>query len=156
VNQRERVESPGSQLSINRLWVNRLTPLDLQRNCRFSAAFGNIEPFIGESATHAIQHALANQVPDCSFHNTPRGRCREINLLLGAKQVLQFRVYAPVKLFEVAASVTNHRLGHCGERFGRYLNRPGDKKFDRFGHATVDELELGAQFLQRMILYPKG
>jgi hypothetical protein len=77
-------------------------------------------------------------------------------LLLSFEEVLQFRVHASVKLFEIAASVTNHRFGHRGERFRRYLNRPGDKEFDRFRHAMVDELGLGAQFLQRMIPYPKG
>jgi len=156
VNQGECVKSAGSQLSIDRQRVNRLAPLDLQRRGGFSAAFGDVEPFIGEGTTHAVEDALADEVPDCSFHNAPRRGGREINLPLSSKEVLQFRVHTSVKLFEIAASVTDHGFGHRGERFRRYFNRSGDKEFDRFRHAIVDELGLGAQFLQRMIPYPKG
>ena len=64
VGQRDGVEFAGRQLAIDVLRVDMFSPFHLEGLGVFSTALCNIEPFVGERAAHAAQHATIDQVPD--------------------------------------------------------------------------------------------
>ncbi len=62
--QRDRVEFSTGQLSIDILRIDVFSPINLERLGLFSATLCDIEPFIGERAAHAAQHAAISDVSD--------------------------------------------------------------------------------------------
>jgi len=88
MNQSNGVESPARQLVIESFLVDVFAPFDLQRLRFLSATPRNVEPFIGERAAHAAEHALADDVADGCFHYAPGGRGGKKNGLLRSEQFL--------------------------------------------------------------------
>ncbi len=73
VNQDDGVEFSGGEPGIDLLWIDVFSPFDLERLGVFSAAFGDVEPFVGERAAHAAEHAAIDQVADRRLHYAPGG-----------------------------------------------------------------------------------
>jgi len=71
VNQRDGVEFSGRERTIDIFVVDVFSPIDLERFGVFPAASRDIEPFVGERATHAAEHAAINQIADRRFHHAP-------------------------------------------------------------------------------------
>jgi hypothetical protein len=71
MNQGDGVESPAGQLAIDGFLVDVFAPFDLQRLRFLSATPRDVEPFVGERAAHAAEHALAHDVADGCFHHAP-------------------------------------------------------------------------------------
>ncbi len=77
MNQRHGVEFSGGERTIDIFLVDVFSPIDLQWLGVFSAAPGDIEPFIGERSTHAAKQSgaglavVADQVADRRFHHAP-------------------------------------------------------------------------------------
>ena len=51
-------------MSIHCFVIDVFPPIDLQWLGVFAAALGDVEPFVGKGAAHAIDHAATDQVAD--------------------------------------------------------------------------------------------
>ena len=123
MNQRQGIELPGRELLIDVAGANGSTPLKLQSGGFLAATPGNIEPFIRESATHAVEHFFGNQIANGAFHNAPgRGRA-EVNELFRGKELLQLRLHLAVQIFEPLSAVTNHGRAEGAKSFLAHFDR---------------------------------
>ena len=134
VDQGDGVELPGRELSVDRLVIDRLPPLHLQRLGFLPAAARDIEPLVGERAAHAAEDALPNEIADRRLHHAPGRGGGKKNRLLRAKQFLQPRMDLAVKALKGFAAVANHRPGKSGEGFLRNLDRAGHEKLVVWNH----------------------
>ena len=76
------VELSGRELRIDRLVIDGLPPLHLERLGFLAAAARDVEPFVGKSAAHAAEDALPNEIADRRLHHAPgRGSGKKDGLL---------------------------------------------------------------------------
>jgi len=71
VNQRDGIEVARGEFLIERGRVDRFAPFHLERLGGFPAAAADVEPFIREGATHAIEHAARHEISNRRFHYAP-------------------------------------------------------------------------------------
>src|SRR5439155_24442956 len=83
VNEREGVELAGGEFGVHLFNANRRAPRHLERLGGFAAASGDIGPFVGESAAHAVQRFFGDQVADGAFHHAPGGGSAQKDQLPG-------------------------------------------------------------------------
>jgi hypothetical protein len=62
VDEGDGVESPMGQLLVDQFRQDRVAPFDLQGLGFFAAAFAHVEPFVGESAAHAVEDLFLYEV----------------------------------------------------------------------------------------------
>ena len=71
VGQRDGIEFSTGQLSVEIFVVDVLPPFDLKRLGFLPTTPGDIEPFVGERAAHAIQDFFSHEVANCALHHSP-------------------------------------------------------------------------------------
>ena len=64
VDEGDGVELAGGEFFIERLGIDMFAPFDLQRLGVFPAALGDVEPFVGERAAHAVEDAARDEIAD--------------------------------------------------------------------------------------------
>ena len=64
---------PVASFCVDIFVIDVFSPIDLQRLGVFAAAFGDIEPFVGERAAHAAKHTAIDEIPDGRLHHAPGG-----------------------------------------------------------------------------------
>ena len=128
VNKGDGVEFAGGKLGVEQFRQDRLTPFHLEPLGLLAAALGNVEPFVGKRAAHAVEHFLGDEIANGAFHHTPRGGGGEEHRLFGAEKGLELRMNGRVELLEVVAAVADHRLAESGKGFLRNFDRARDEE----------------------------
>ena len=65
------VELTGRQRLADGLWIDGLTPVELEGFGVLAATLGDVVPLVGERAVHAIKHTLTADITQGTFHDTP-------------------------------------------------------------------------------------
>ena len=81
--------------------IDVFSPLDLERLGVLPAAFGDIEPFVGEGAAHAAEDAAIDEVADRRLHHAPGRGGGEKDGLLGAEEFLERGMDVAVEILEM-------------------------------------------------------
>jgi hypothetical protein len=108
-------------------WV---TPLDLKLLGLVATALGDIVPLVGEGSGHAVKDLAFDKVAKGSLHDSPGRGGGDIDGALRVKKLLEPRLNRSVELFEVIATVTDHRLAKGLESFLGDLNGSRAEEFD--------------------------
>ena len=117
------VELSGRELRIDRLGIDRLPPLHLERLGFLAAAPRHVEPFVGKRAAHAAEDALPDEIADRALHHAPGRGGGKKDRLLRAEQRLQPRVNLAVEIFELFAAMPDHRPRKSGQGLLRHFDR---------------------------------
>ena len=138
MNESDGVELSGREFRVDRLVIDRLPPLHLERLGLLAATPGDIEPFVGKRAAHAAEDAVAlTRLRIGRFHHAPGGRGGKKNRLLRAEQCLQARMNLAVEILEILAAMADHRPRKSRERFFRNLDRAGNEEFVVRNHGQI-------------------
>jgi len=111
--------------------LNKLSrlPDTLERLGLFAAALGDVEPFVGERAAHAVEDFFSDEIADGAFHDAPSGRGAEIDELLRVKERLQLGLDFGVKVFEALAAMADHGGAKGAKSLVADFDRPRDMEF---------------------------
>ena len=124
VDECDGVERAGGQTLVDLFRQDGRAPLHLQCLSLLAAAFGHVEPLIGEGTLHAGEHALGHQVADRALHDAPSRRRAEKHQLLREEQCLQIWHHGSVQVFKVLAAMPDHRRAKRLKRLVADLYRP--------------------------------
>lgn len=125
----EGIEFAGGEFGVHLLGEDGAAPIDLEGFGLLAAALGDIEPFVGESAAHAVEDLFGDEVADCSFHDAPGGGGGEINETVGVEELLEAGLDGAIEIFKGLAAVADHGGAEGLESFFADFDRAWDVEF---------------------------
>ena len=129
------VEVSGREFRIERLLVDGLPPLHLERLGFLAAASRHLEPLVGKRAAHTAEDALPNEIADRTLHHTPGRGGGQKNRLLRAKQRLQSGVNLAVEALELIPAMPDHRPRKRRQGLLRHFDRSRGEKLVVWNHS---------------------
>ncbi|MDB6019138.1 MAG: hypothetical protein JWR19_3627 [Pedosphaera sp.] len=130
VDEREGVELAGGEFGIDGGGADGRAPIDLEGFGLLAATQGDVEPFVRESAAHAVEDLFGHEIADGTFHDAPGGGGAEIDQLFGVQEGLQLGLDFGVEVFEALAAMANHRRAESAKRFLADFDRSRNVEFD--------------------------
>ena len=134
----DNIDVPLGKTLTEELRGDRLAPLDLQLVGLVPAALGHIIPLVREGACHAVEDLPLHEVAERSLHDSPGGAGGDVDGTGGLEELLEARLNRGVELFEIVATMADHRLTEGLEGFLRDLDGSGAEEFDVLAHKNRD------------------